>query len=183
MKMFLEDALREFHQNKVRADRAVSLLTDAELHLTLDPASNSVAVIMKHVAGNMRSRWTDFLTSDGEKPDRNRDLEFEPEPDMPRNELLLRWDAGWRLLFSAMDSLRPQDLERTVRIRGEPHTVSQAILRQIGHYSYHVGQIIFLAKHLAGDRWKPLTIPKGKSEEFAAAMRQKYSDAEEISEP
>ena len=141
-------------------------LRDEDFFVTLDPESNSVAVIVKHVAGNMRSRFTDFLTSDGEKPDRFRDREFEVSPATTRGEVMTWWEEGWNCVFAAMDSLQSQDVMRTVAIRGEPHTVLQAINRQIAHYAQHLGQIVFLAKHLRSGDWKTLSIPRGKSEEF-----------------
>jgi hypothetical protein len=123
-------------------------------------------VIIKHIAGNMRSRFTDFLTSDGEKPDRRRDQEFEMTRSTTREEVMLWWEDGWAIVFSAIDALKPDDVSRTVTIRGEPHTVLQAINRQIAHYAYHIGQIVFLAKHFRSEQWKSLSIPRGKSEEF-----------------
>jgi hypothetical protein len=131
----------------------------------LDAESNSIAIVVKHMAGNMRSRWTDFLTSDGEKPDRNRDNEFEGPP-KTRTELLEMWERGWKLLFGALEPLSDAELTRTITIRTEPHSVMQAINRQVAHYSYHVGQIVYLARHFAGDKWQTLTIPKKKSAEF-----------------
>lgn len=138
---------------------------DHALLTVLDPQSNSIAMIVKHLAGNMRSRWTDFLTSDGEKPNRNRDSEF-VDPPATRADLLAMWDSGWKCLFSALESLTDSDLSRTVLIRTEPHSVLQAINRQIAHYSYHVGQIVFLARHFAGGPWTSLTIPRGRSSSF-----------------
>jgi hypothetical protein len=138
---------------------------DAGLFATLDAESNSIAIIVKHMAGNMRSRWTDFLTSDGEKPDRNRDTEFEAPP-TARAELMEMWERGWRLLFGALEPLGDADLTRTITIRTEPHSVMQAINRQVAHYSYHAGQIVYLARHFAGDKWQTLTVPKKKSAEF-----------------
>jgi len=164
---YVKDSLAVFRQYKRFADRAIEQATDEKLYATLDPESNSIAVIMKHVAGNMRSRWTDFLTSDGEKPDRNRDTEFE-EPPKTRAELLAMWEDGWRRLFAALESLGNADLERKVLIRTEPHSVMQAINRQMAHYSQHIGQIILLAKHFAGTNWNTLTVPKKKSAQFTA---------------
>ena len=140
-------------------------MSDDQLFVILDAESNSVALIVKHMAGNMRSRWTDFLASDGEKPDRNRDSEFE-DPATTREALMESWESGWKLVFSAMEPLTDADLGRTVMIRSEPHSVMQAINRQIAHYAQHIGQIVFLAKHLAGPNWKALTIPRNKSAEF-----------------
>ena len=139
--------------------------SDEALFTILDTESNSIAIIVKHMAGNMRSRWTDFLTTDGEKPDRNRDTEFD-EPPRTRTELMELWERGWKLLLSALEPLSDADLTRTITIRTEPHSVTQAINRQIAHYSYHVGQIVFLSRHFAGDKWQTLTIPKKKSAEF-----------------
>lgn len=138
---------------------------DAALFTNLDAESNSIAIIVKHIHGNMRSRWTDFLTSDGEKPDRNRDTEFEAPP-TTREELMETWERGWKLLFGALEPLGDADLTRTITIRTEPHSVMQAINRQVAHYSYHVGQIVCVARHFAGERWQTLTIPKKKSGEF-----------------
>lgn len=138
---------------------------DNELKAALVPESNSIAVIVKHLAGNMRSRWMDFLTSDGEKPDRNRDSEFE-EPPGSRVELMRLWESGWDYLFRAMEPLTDSDLTRTVYIRTEPYSVNEAIQRQLAHYAYHVGQIVFLAKHFRSAEWKSLSIPRGKSKDF-----------------
>jgi Protein of unknown function (DUF1572) len=151
-------------------------LRDEEFFVTLDPEANSVAILVKHLAGNMRSRFTDFLTSDGEKPDRFRDQEFEVTAATTRADVLKWWEGGWNSVFAALDGLKPEDVMRTVTIRGEPHTVLQAINRQIAHYAQHIGQIVFLAKHLRSSEWKTLSIPRGKSEEFKAhkAMAQNY---------
>ena len=140
-------------------------VTDEQLFATLDEEMNSIAIIVKHMAGNMRSRWTDFLTSDGEKPDRNRDTEF-VEPPATREELLKRWNEGWDRVFRALTPLSDSDLERSVMIRGEPHSAMQAINRQIAHYAYHCGQIVFLAKHFRASDWKSLSVPRNKSAEF-----------------
>jgi Protein of unknown function (DUF1572) len=166
---FLEDALLQFRKYKGLADKAIAQIEGSQLFAAPDPESNSVAIIMKHVAGNMRSRWRNFLISDGEKPDRNRDSEFEREASDTLSGIRERWEAGWKLLFAALEPLIPADLSRTVTIRGEPHTVLQAINRQLTHYAYHVGQIVYLARHLAGPRWKSLSIPKGKSKDFEVA--------------
>ena len=162
---FLEDSLSLFRFSKSLADRAMAQVTDEQLNVTLDPEANSIALIVKHMAGNMRSRWTDFLTTDGEKPNRNRDSEF-VDPPATRTELLALWEDGWSRLFAAIEPLSDADLARTITIRGEAHSVLQAINRQLGHVSYHVGQIVFLAKHLASDRWQSLSVPRGKSAEF-----------------
>lgn len=159
---YIDDSLFQLRKLKAQADKAMAQIDEAQFFSSLDPDANSIALIVKHVAGNMRSRWTDFLTSDGEKPGRHRDTEFEREPGDTRASLMERWDAGWELLFNALTSLKPADLGRTVTIRGEPHTVLQAINRQVSHYSAHVGQIVLLAKHYAGSRWQTLSIPKRK---------------------
>jgi hypothetical protein len=148
-------------------ERALAQVPDAGLFATLDPESNSIAILVKHMAGNMRSRWTDFLTTDGEKPDRNRDTEFEA-PAQTRAELMAQWEAGWKCVFDALAPLSESDLSRRVVIRTEPHSVTQAINRALGHYAYHTGQIVYLAKYFAGADWKALTIPRGKSAEFIA---------------
>jgi uncharacterized protein DUF1572 len=162
---YLRDSVDLFHYYKKLGERAIAQCPDEGLFTMLDAESNSIAIIVKHMAGNMRSRWTDFLTSDGEKPNRNRDTEFEGPP-ATRAELLEMWEGGWKLLFGALEPLSDADLTRTITIRTEPHSVTQAINRQIAHYSYHVGQIVYLARHLAGDKWQTLTIPKKKSAEF-----------------
>jgi len=167
---FLTDALSLFRQTKRQGEAAMSQVTDEQLTATLDPESNSIAIIVKHLAGNMRSRWTDFLTSDGEKPNRHRDTEFEASPES-RRELMEMWEAGWKCVFDAVGPLTEADLSRTVTIRGEPHSVMQAITRQSAHYAAHVGQIVFLAKHFRSSEWKSLSIPRGKSEEYAAGRR------------
>jgi hypothetical protein len=159
---YVEDSITLFRQCKKIADGAMAQLADEQLFATLDGEMNSIAVIVKHMAGNMRSRWTDFLTSDGEKPDRNRDSEFE-DPPTGREALLQLWEQGWSCLFQALEPLTDADLTRTITIRGEPHSVMQAINRQVAHYSLHCGQIIFLAKHLCGAGWKSVSVPRGAS--------------------
>jgi hypothetical protein len=161
---YLEETIRQLRKLKDLADKAMAQIRDEDFFATLDAESNSIAVIVKHMAGNMRSRWTDFLTSDGEKPDRKRDLEFEIEVRDSKESLLKRWEIGWRCVFDALTPLKPEDLGTTVVIRGEPHSVIQAINRQLTHYAYHVGQIVFLAKHAAGPRWQSLSVPRRKSE-------------------
>jgi hypothetical protein len=166
---YLDEARRQFRGNKRLAEAAIAQLKDEDIFATLDPESNSVAILVKHLAGNMRSRFTDFLTSDGEKPTRFRDQEFELNTATTRADVMRWWDEGWMQVFTTLDALKPEDLMRTVTIRGEPHTALQAINRQIAHYSGHIGQIIFLAKHLRSSEWKMLSIPRGKSEEYKTA--------------
>src|SRR5580698_4977996 len=162
---YLEEARRQMRGHKRLAEGAMAQLKDEELFITLDPESNSVALIVKHMTGNMRSRWTDFLTTDGEKPDRNRDTEF-IDPPVTREAMLKSWEDGWNLVFSALEPLTDADLGRTVLIRSEAHSVMQAINRQIAHYAQHAGQIVYLAKHLAGPKWTSLSIPRNRSAEF-----------------
>jgi hypothetical protein len=168
---YLEDCLLQFRKVKKHAERAIAQVEDDKLFALLDSEANSIALLMNHLAGNMRSRWTDFLTSDGEKPDRDRDSEFVSGPGETRASLLARWEDGWGRLFQALSSLGPEDLARTVQIRGEPHTVVEAINRQLSHYSAHVGQIVLLAKHYSGPAWRTLSIPRGKSREFDVSRR------------
>jgi len=165
----LEVAIDELQKLKKTADKALDQLDDPQLWVKLDPEANSVAVIMRHVAGNMRSRWTDFRTSDGEKPDRHRDQEFE-EPPMTRETLTAEWEDGWRRLFDALAPLSDAELQEIVYIRGEPHSIYKAISRQVAHYAGHVYQIVLLAKHLKGAEWKTLSVPRGQSEEFNRRM-------------
>ena len=167
---YVKDSIDLFRHYKKLGERAMAQCSDEGLAATIDAESNSIAVIVKHMAGNMRSRWTDFLTSDGEKPDRNRDTEFEDAP-KTRAGLLELWERGWKYVFDAIEPLTDADLGRTVTIRTEPHSVMQAINRQVAHYSHHVGQIVFLAKHLtakATGRWDSLSVPRGQSKQFAA---------------
>lgn len=171
---YLDEAHRQMRGHKRLAEGAMAQLKDHELFLTLDPESNSIAVIVKHMAGNMRSRFTDFLGTDGEKPDRHRDQEFELSPDTTRADLTKWWEEGWARVFSTIESLKPDDVMRKVTVRGEPHTVLQAINRQIAHYAYHTGQIVFLAKHIRSGKWKSLSIPRGKSEDFKTALPKPY---------
>ena len=166
---FIDDCLLQLRKLKSQADKALAQIDDGQLFVALDPEANSIAMLMKHMAGNMRSRWTDFLTTDGEKPDRERDQEFIVDADETRATILSRWEDGWNCVFAAISSLAPADLGRTVRIRGESHTVVEAINRQMTHYAAHVGQIVLLAKHYAGPKWQTLSIPRGKSKEFDVA--------------
>ncbi|HMF74172.1 MAG TPA: DUF1572 domain-containing protein [Bryobacteraceae bacterium] len=162
---YLEDSSTLFRHYKKLGDAAMSQVTDEQLLTVLDPEMNSIALIVKHMAGNMRSRWTDFLNTDGEKPDRNRDREF-IEPPATRAALLATWEEGWRLVFSALEPLSDADLSRTITVRGEAHSVMQAINRQLTHYAYHCGQIVMLAKHVCSDRWQTLSVPRNGSAEF-----------------
>jgi hypothetical protein len=162
---FLTESLALFRQYKKMGEAAMAQVSDEQLFAVLDNGSNSIALIVKHLAGNMRSRWTDFLTTDGEKPDRHRDTEF-VDPPSTREALMQAWEQGWASVFGALEPLTDADLGRTVFIRGEAHSVMQAITRQIGHYALHSGQIVLLAKHYGHDHWKSLTIPKNKSVDF-----------------
>jgi len=163
---YLDEARRQMRGYKRLGEGAMSQLKDEEFFVALDAESNSIAILVKHMAGNMRSRFTDFLTSDGEKADRKRDQEFELTSATTRADVMAWWDQGWALVFSAIESLKPEDVMKTVYIRQEPHTVLQAINRQIAHYAHHTGQIVFLAKHLRSSEWKSLSIPRGRSEDF-----------------
>jgi hypothetical protein len=167
---YLEDSLSLFRHYKKLAEAAMEQVTDEQLFAVLDPEMNSIALTVKHLAGNMRSRWTDFLSSDGEKPDRNRDSEFE-DPPSGREEMMRIWESGWNLVFSALEPLAPEDMTRTVLIRGEAHSVMQAINRQIAHYAYHCGQIVFLAKHFQQAHWRSLSVPRGSSAKFTQQVK------------
>jgi hypothetical protein len=160
---FLDDCGVQLRKLKTQGEKAIAQVSDGQLFATIDPESNSIAIIMKHVSGNMRSRWRDFLTTDGEKPDRNRDSEFESDAGDTRDAIMRHWEDGWTVFAKAVSSLRPDDLGKTVTVRGEPHTVVQAINRQMTHYASHVGQIVLLAKHFAGTNWQTLSIPRAKS--------------------
>jgi hypothetical protein len=162
---YIEDAQAIFRQSKKLAEAAIAQVSDADLCRTLDPEMNSIAIIVKHMAGNMLSRWSDFLTTDGEKPTRNRDSEFE-EPPATRADLIALWERGWLCVFQALEPLTDADLTRTITIRGEAHSVMQAINRQVAHYSYHCGQIVLLAKHFQSSEWKSLSVPRKQSAEF-----------------
>ena len=172
---YLESARAGFRGIKRHADQALAQVGEKEFFAQLDTESNSIALIVKHLAGNLRSRWTDFLTTDGEKPWRERDREFVVEAGDTKESLLRRWEEGWRCVFRAMEALQPEDLERTVMIRGEADTVLGATQRALLHAAGHVGQIVLLAKHLAGPQWWTLSIPRGKSEEFNREMRKKVA--------
>jgi len=162
---YLEDSIALFHHYKKLGEGAMEQVSDEHLFIALDEEMNPIAIIVKHMAGNMRSRWTDFLTSDGEKPNRNRDSEFVDAP-ASRAALINIWNEGWDCVFHALEPLTDSDLQRTVTIRSEPHSIMQAINRQTAHYSYHIGQIVFLAKHFQGNNWKSLTVPRNKSADF-----------------
>jgi len=182
---YFDDSLSALRAYKKLAEKAIAQMQDEEFFVTLDEESNSVAVVMKHMAGNMISRWTDFLTSDGEKPNRHRDMEFVIEPETTKDDVLAYWERGWACVFEALEPLRPEDFEKTVMIRGEEHTIVQAINRQLMHYAYHIGQIVFLAKHFRSAEWKSLSIPRNRSAEFntyltnqpGVADREKQFDA------
>ncbi len=162
---YLEDSLELFRYYKKLAERAMAQVSDEQLFATLDEEANSIAIVVKHMAGNMRSRWTDFLTADGEKSTRNRDSEFlDPAP--TREALVKDWENGWACVFAALEPLTDDDLDRTVTIRGEAHSVMQAINRQVAHYAHHIGQIVLLAKHYAGDQWQTLSVARNQSAEF-----------------
>ncbi|HET6207870.1 MAG TPA: DUF1572 domain-containing protein [Terracidiphilus sp.] len=162
---YLEDSLALLRYYKKLAERAMEQVADEHLFTALDAEANSIAIIVKHMTGNMRSRWTDFLTTDGEKPSRNRDGEF-VDPPPTREALMADWDSGWACVFAALESLTDQDLARTVTIRGEAHSVMQAINRQLAHYPHHIGQIVLLAKHFGCDHWQSLSVPRNRSAEF-----------------
>lgn len=173
---YLADLSEQFEKLKALADKAVARVTDEEFFRAIDPASNSLAVILQHVGGNLRSRWKDFLTSDGEKPDRNRDGEFEVTPETTPAHVRARWEEGWRIVLSELRALKPEDLARDVFIRGERHSVVQAANRSFQHTAYHVGQIVFLARHLRADDWQSLSIPRGQS----AAFNQRASGRDRL---
>jgi hypothetical protein len=174
---YLDDALHTFRDYKKLAERAFAQIRDEDFFKTLDQESNSIAIIIKHMAGNMLSRWTDFLTTDGEKSNRNRDMEFVILPNTTSADLLAHWEKGWRCVFDAVEPLGPNDLLRTVFIRGQEHTVLQAINRQIAHYAYHVGQIVYLGKHFKSTEWQSLSVPRNRSAEFNAHLEQKLRES------
>jgi hypothetical protein len=172
---YLDEIRRQLRGHKRMAESAMSQLEDKDFFATIDPESNSVAVLVKHIAGNARSRFTAFLTTDGEKPDRFRDQEFEISADTTRAEVMRWWEEGWSRVFSTLDTLKPEDLSRTITIRQEPHTVMQAINRALAHYAQHIGQIVFLSKHLRSSQWQTLSIPRGKSEEYKSGNPKGFS--------
>src|SRR5271165_711056 len=174
---YLDEARRQMRGHKRMGEGAMAQLKDENFFVTLDPESNSVAILVKHLAGNMRSRFTDFLTTDGEKPDRFRDQEFDLTPATTRADVMKWWEEGWACVFAAIEPLKPEDVMRIVPIRGEPHTVLQAVNRQIAHYAQHIGQIVLLAKHLRSSEWKTLSIARGRSEEFKKVAPKTYKPA------
>jgi hypothetical protein len=165
---YLEEIKRQFRGHQRMGDKALAQLEEKEFFVTLDPESNSIAALVKHISGNARSRFTDFLTTDGEKPDRFRDQEFEVTATTTREEVIRWWEQAWTYVFRTLDGLKPEDVLRTVTIRQEPHTVMQALNRALAHYAQHIGQIVFLAKHLRSSNWQTLSIPRGRSEDFKA---------------
>ena len=178
IKNYLTDAIDSFRNYKKLAEKAMAQISDEEFFRAIDAEANSIAVIVKHIAGNLRSRWTDFLTSDGEKPDRHRDTEFEMMDDT-RESLIQFWETGWQTLFGALEPLTVEDFSRFITIRGEPHTIVEAINRQLTHYPMHIGQIILLAKHFRSSEWKTLSVPRNKSAEFNAFLAEKQSEGVE----
>lgn len=178
---FLTDSIQSFREYKKLADKAMAQVSEEEFFRQLDEESNSIAIIVKHIVGNMFSRWTDFLTTDGEKPNRERDMEFVMLDGVTKDEMLKRWEEGWQCVFDAIEPLKPEDLARTVFIRGQAHTVLEAIIRQLMHYPSHIGQITFLAKHFRGADWKTLSVPKNKSAEFNAYLEEKKKTGESVS--
>ncbi|MQA28959.1 MAG: DUF1572 domain-containing protein [Luteitalea sp.] len=166
LRTYLDDVVRTFRKSKALAEGALAQMSDDDLRRAIDPDANSVATLMQHLSGNLRSRFTDFLTTDGEKPDRDRDTEFTAN-ELSRDALLSRWQAAWEVTLAAIAGLEPHDLARTVHIRGEAFAVVEALNRAATHTSYHVGQIVLLAKHFAGPEWRSLSIPKGQSANYA----------------
>lgn len=174
---YLSDAIKSFRNYKKMAEKAMAQVSDEEFFKVIDAEANSIAVIVKHIAGNQRSRWSDFLTSDGEKSNRKRDTEFELM-DETRESLIAFWETGWQTLFDAIEPLTAEDFEKTITIRGEAHTICEAINRQMTHYAYHVGQITFLAKHFRSKDWKSLSVPRGRSDEFNQFLADKKASGE-----
>jgi hypothetical protein len=179
-KHYLEEIKRQLRGHKRMTEAALAQIDDADFFTTIDPESNSIALLVKHIAGNARSRFTDFLATDGEKPDRFRDQEFELGGTPTREEVLRWWEQGWSIIFATLDTLKPEDLLRTVTIRQEPHTVMQALNRALAHYAQHTGQIVFLAKHLRSSKWTTLTIPRGKSEEYKVSAPKSHRPTDRI---
>lgn len=177
---YLKDTVATFRNYKLMAERALEQISDDEFFWAVDPEDNSIAVIVKHISGNMRSRWTDFLTNDGEKPDRDRDTEFEV-PEVSRDSLMNQWEATWEILFRAIEPLTAADFAKSVTIRGENHTIAEAVNRQMTHYAYHIGQITFLAKHFRSSEWRSLSVPKNSSAEFNEFLKVKKEAGKEKS--
>lgn len=175
---YLADVISSFKAYKKLAEKALAQVSDDELFATVDDESNSIAVIMKHMAGNMISRWTDFLTTDGEKPDRNRDMEFVITPDSTKEDLFSYWNRGWQTVIAALEPLSESDFDKRVLIRGQEHSIIEAVNRQMTHYAYHIGQIAFLAKHFRGSDWKSLSIPRNRSAEFNSYLQEKPTQTE-----
>jgi hypothetical protein len=174
---YLSDALQTFRDYQKLAEGALAQISDEDFFKTIDEETNSIAVNMKHMAGNMISRWTDFLTTDGEKPERDRDIEFVMLPGTTKEQMIAYWEKGWKCVFAAIEPLQPDDLLRTITIRGQEHTVVQAINRQLAHYAYHTGQIVYLAKHFRAAAWQSLSVPRNKSAEFNAYLEQKVRES------
>ena len=171
----LASTVARFRDYRTLGERALAQCSDADLTRVIAPGSNSIAVIVKHLRGNMRSRWTDFLTTDGEKPDRDRDGEFEDDAAVDSAKVMRWWEEGWRVCLDSLSALQPDDLERIVTIRGEPHTVVDAVLRGLAHTSYHVGQVVLLAKAFRGEEWATLSIPRGGSAEYTRRTQEVQS--------
>lgn len=174
--LYLSDAIKKFRELKALGDRAFTQIKDEDFFFTPDEETNSIAIIIRHMSGNMLSRWTDFLTSDGEKEWRNRDEEFEQLFYTDEEDLIQRWEKGWKAVFDAIESLTPENLMKKIKIRGEDHYVFEAINRQLTHYAYHTGQIVYMAKYLAKENWNSLSVPKGKSNDFNEGMRGKHGN-------
>src|SRR5436305_8564112 len=179
IKNYHSDAIQLFRNYKKMAERAIEQVEDEQFFALIDAEANSIGVIVKHIAGNLQSRWRDFLTSDGEKPDRDRDTEFELIGNT-RESLMRSWEAGWQTLFDNIEPLTDDDFSKTITIRGQPHTIVEAINRQLTHYAYHVGQIVLLAKHFKSAEWKTLSVPKNKSAEFNELMAAKHDPLRQI---
>ncbi len=172
---YLRVVMERFKSIKTLGDKTIEQLSEKDIHWTYNQESNSIAVIVKHLSGNMISRWTDLLTSDGEKENRNRDEEF--IDDIPSKlEMINVWEKGWDVLIDTLTGLKEEDLLKTIKIRGEKHFVLEAIERQMTHYTYHVGQIVYIGKQLKDSEWKTLSIPRGKSEDYRKEMLEKHRD-------
>lgn len=174
--LYLSDTIKKFRELKSLGDRSFTQIKDEDFFFTPDEETNSIAIIIRHMSGNMLSRWTDFLTTDGEKEWRNRDEEFEQLFYTDEEDLIQRWEKGWKAVFDAMEALTPEDIMKKVQIRGEDHYVFEAINRQLTHYAYHTGQIVYMAKYLAKENWKSLSVPRGKSKDFNEKMRNKHGE-------